>query len=137
MKILNLFTTCVHKLGFQRVKESVRLVNDDCTQEVAQMAVTQHLVELIEQWHHDRNLIEGATDQAQLGKLVEELGELAANINRGKDVRDDIGDMIVVLVNIATRNGVTIRECLEVAYNDIRYRKGRMINGQFVKESDL
>ena len=112
-------------------------MNDDCTQEVAQMAVTQHLVELIEQWHHDRNLIEGATDQAQLGKLVEELGELAANINRGKDVRDDIGDMIVVLINIATRNGVTIRECLEVAYNDIRYRKGRMINGQFVKESDL
>ena len=137
MKILNLFTTCARKLGFQQAKANVQLANDDFEQEVVQMAVTQHLVDLVEQWHHDRNLIDGATDQAQLGKLVEELGELAANINRGKDIRDDIGDMIVVLINIATRNGVTLRECLEVAYNDIRYRKGKMVNGTFVKEADL
>jgi len=112
-------------------------VNDDCEQEVVQMAVTQHLIDLVKQWHYDRNLIDGATDQAQLGKLVEELGELAANINRGKDIKDDIGDMIVVLINIATRNGTDIRQCLEVAYNDIRYRKGKMVNGTFVKEADL
>ena len=61
----------------------------------------------VKQWHIERNLIKGSTDQAQYVKLIEEAGELAGNIARGKDVRDDIGDMLVVLINIATRNGHT------------------------------
>ena len=57
------------------------------------------LVSRVELWHIERNLIDGSTDQAQFVKLIEESGELAGNIARGKDVRDDIGDMMVVLVN--------------------------------------
>ena len=45
--------------------------------------------------------------------------------------------MMVVLINIMTRNGLSIEECLQVAYDDIKDRKGKMINGVFVKESDL
>ena len=89
----------------------------------------------IARWHHDRNLIDGSTDQAQFLKLIEETGELAGNLARGKDIRDDIGDIIVVLINIATRNNLTIEECLEVAYDDIKDRKGTMIDGVFIKEN--
>lgn len=97
----------------------------------------QGLVDKVTQWHHDRNLIDGATDQTQFVKLLEEVGELAGNISRDRCIKDDIGDVIVVLINIAERNGLTIEECLECAYNDIKGRKGVMIDGCFVKESDL
>jgi len=94
-------------------------------------------VERIKQWHYDRNLIEGSDDKTQFAKLIQEAGELSDNICKGKDIRDDVGDMMVVLINIAERNGYSITECLEVAYTDIKDRKGRMVDGVFVKEQDL
>lgn len=97
----------------------------------------EELVQKIAQWHYDRNLIDGSTDKDQYMKLIQEAGELSDSICKGKDVKDDIGDMFVVLINIATRNKLTITECLETAYNDIKDRKGRMIDGVFVKEADL
>lgn len=92
--------------------------------------------ENIKQWHYDRNLIKGSDDKTQFAKLIQEAGELSDNICKGKDIRDDIGDMMVVLINIAERNNVSLTECLEVAYNDIKDRKGRMVDGVFVKEAD-
>ena len=92
------------------------------------------LTELIKMWHHDRNLIEGATDKDQFAKLIQEAGELSDNICKGNDIRDDIGDIMVVLINIAERNGITMSECLKTAYNDIKDRKGMMVDGVFVKE---
>ena len=97
----------------------------------------ENLVELIKQWHHDRNLIEGSTDKDQYLKLIQEAGELSDSICKGKDIRDDIGDMMVVLINIMARNDFSMQECLQVAYDDIKDRKGKMIDGVFVKESDL
>jgi len=94
-------------------------------------------VELIKQWHYDRNLIAGSDDKSQFCKLSEEMGELSSNICKGKDIRDDIGDMMVVLINIMERNGLSMDDCLEVAYDDIKDRKGKMIDGVFVKEADL
>ena len=95
------------------------------------------IVELIDkakQWHHDRNLIDGSTDAAQHTKLVEEVKELETNILLSQPVADDIGDILVVLINIATRNNLSLSECLQVAYDDIKDRKGKMVNGVFVKE---
>jgi NTP pyrophosphatase (non-canonical NTP hydrolase) len=97
----------------------------------------EDLVKKITQWHHDRNLINGSTDKDQYMKLIQEAGELSDHICKGKSIKDDIGDMMVVLINIAERNGLTLTECLEEAYNDIKDRKGRMIDGVFVKEADL
>ena len=65
------------------------------------------------------------------------MGELSDNICKGKDIADDIGDMIVVLINIAERNNLTIAQCLSKAWYDIKDRKGRMVDGIFVKEGDL
>jgi len=90
----------------------------------------------IKKWHHDRNLIEGSTDKDQFCKLMQEAGELSDNICKGNDVRDDIGDMIVVLINIAERNGLSLCDCLDQAWEDIKNRKGRMVDGVFVKEAD-
>jgi len=92
------------------------------------------LVKKVEQWHYDRNLIDGATDKDQVLKLLQELGELSDNVCKGNDIRDDIGDMLVVMINILARNKLTLEECLEVAYEDIKDRKGRMVDGIFIKE---
>ena len=103
-------------------------------------AETQSMIERtndIKQWHRDRNLIDGATDKDQLAKLIQEMGELSDNICKGKDVADDIGDMIVVLVNIAERNNLSLTECVNHAWNDIKDRKGKMIDGIFIKEGDM
>ena len=87
------------------------------------------------QWHKDRNLIEGSTDVAQYTKLQEEVDELGVNIVMSQPVIDDIGDIIVVLINIAERNNLSLWECMYHAYNDIKYRKGKMVDGIFVKEA--
>jgi len=88
----------------------------------------------IVQWHHDRNLIDGATDKDQFMKLIQECGELSDNICKHRDIRDDIGDIIVVLINITERNGLTLQECMQTAYDDIKDRKGKMVDGVFLKE---
>ena len=95
------------------------------------------LIEAIENWHHARNLIEGSTDKDQLAKLIQEVGELSDNICKGRDMSDDIGDIIVVLINIAARNNLSIEYCLTRAWLDIKDRRGRMIDGVFVKQADL
>lgn len=98
---------------------------------------TEELEKKIVQWHRDRNLINGSTDKDQLAKLIQEMGELSDNICKGKYLADDIGDMIVVLINIAERNGLTLAECMASAWDDIKDRRGRMVDGVFVKEADL
>lgn len=77
------------------------------------------------------------TIPAQALKLVSEVGELADNVAKGRDVRDDIGDCLVVLNNLALMNDTTLEECLQVAYDDIKDRKGYLNeSGVFIKESD-
>ena len=161
--------------------------------------------ELIIGWAADRNLIEGSTPSKQLDKLFEELGEYAGNSARGRDRKDDLGDIFVVLtilsaqlklnlnmdlpeptevaienytnglvyssvgmvavtyemlrggipemtlkevghtilqavyiLNIAAKvNSVNLTDCVEISWNEIKDRKGKMVNGVFVKEADL
>lgn len=87
----------------------------------------------IRQWAADRNLIEGATPQGQFVKLMEEAGELAAGIakSRQEAVVDGIGDMVVVLTILAAQHGVTIEDCIATAYNEIKDRKGRMVEVKY------
>ena len=96
----------------------------------------ERLIEKISQWHQDRNLIEGATSKDQVLKLIQEVGELSDSVCKKQDVKDDIGDCLVILINIAEREGTNLEECLAVAYEDIKDRKAKMIEGIFVKEGD-
>ena len=95
----------------------------------------QDLIENVNKWFDDRNLIEGSTDKDQILKLIQELGELSDHACKGEDIRDDLGDMLVVMLNIMKRNNYSINECLQIAYDDIKDRKGKMVDGIFVKES--
>lgn len=93
----------------------------------------------IRQWAHDRNLIAGSDTKSQFVKLMEEAGELFAAIARSDqdEFEDAIGDMFVVLTIMAAQNGVEIEECIARAWHEIKDRKGRMVDGIFVKEVDL
>lgn len=90
-------------------------------------------------WAHQRNLIIGSTPEKQTVKLLEEVGELAAGVarNDGAKIMDGIGDAVVVLTILAEMYGVTIESCIQMAYDEIKDRKGKMVNGVFVKEADL
>lgn len=96
------------------------------------------LLNSILDWAEARNLILGAKPKDQFVKTVEELGEIAAGMARNDldKVKDGIGDVIVTLTILAAQYGLTIEECLQQAYNDIKDRKGKMIDGIFVKEGD-
>lgn len=96
----------------------------------------EKLIKLVAQWHRDRNLIDGSDDKSQTLKLLQELGELSDSVCKDKPILDDIGDMLVVMINICERNNITLDECLQVAYDDIKDRKGKMVDGVFVKEGD-
>jgi len=155
----------------------------------------KELILKVEQWAQDRNLINGCKPIDQAMKLFSEAGELADNIGKGRDIKDDVGDVLVVMIIIAKQlgatlssfnapewaedtnkklllklqgslvdyvelaeyksfpsgivkrilnilNGIarnhktTLEECLSVAYNDIKDRKGIMHNGIFIKSSD-
>tara|TARA_R100000008_G_C3541171_1_gene144837 strand:- start:422 stop:820 length:399 start_codon:yes stop_codon:yes gene_type:complete len=96
----------------------------------------ESLINVVTSWHHDRNLIDGSSDKDQVLKLMQELGELSDSVCKNKDIKDDIGDMLVVMINICERNKTSLLECLKIAYKDIKDRKGKMVDGIFVKESD-
>ncbi len=88
-------------------------------------------------WAEERNLIKGSNPESQMLKLMEEAGELASDIAKRRCVKDSIGDCMVVLTLIAKQFGTSLEECYDLAYDEIKDRKGRMINGTFVKEADL
>jgi NTP pyrophosphatase (non-canonical NTP hydrolase) len=94
--------------------------------------------DLIRQWAQDRNLIEGSDLKSQFVKLIEEAGELANSIAKRNDIEfaDAIGDMVVVLTIMAAQNGMMIEDCIDAAWQQIRDRKGKMVDGIFIKEAD-
>jgi len=97
------------------------------------------LIELVEEWGVERNFFGpgGSTAKDQLCKLIQEVGELSDNLCKDKDITDDVGDCLVVLIMIARLKGVSMFDCLTKAYMDIKDRKGQMQDGVFIKESDL
>lgn len=166
----------------------------------------KQLIQQIEQWAEDRNLIKGSTPQKQMLKLMEEFGELCGGIAKNKPevIKDSIGDCFVVLTilnaqyrmkstrklndfhqdilvpnsiynckdtdiammialkhisacylgdyvpmdldinnainalqTIAILSNLNIEDCVQHAYDQIKDRKGKMIDGVFVKEEDL
>lgn len=96
------------------------------------------LVELVEQWSKEKGL-DKADSSKQMLKVVEETGEVAAALARNDqdDLRDGIGDVVVTLIILALQSDMDIYECLNVAYDEIKDRTGKMVNGVFVKSSDL
>ncbi|MCP3698178.1 MAG: hypothetical protein GY920_06445 [Aliivibrio sp.] len=91
--------------------------------------------ERIRQWAEDRGIYAEGNSHTQYVKLMEEAGELAAALLNKDDAEiiDAIGDMVVVLTNLAALEGLQIEGCIDSAYNEIANRTGVMHNGTFVK----
>jgi NTP pyrophosphatase (non-canonical NTP hydrolase) len=106
----------------------------------AEKCVTNELpcerFDLIRDWAATRGIYDEGNTFVQYVKLQEEAGELAkALLKRDKDeIKDAIGDMVVVLTNLAHLENFTIEQCIDAAYTEISTRKGKMINGTFVKD---
>jgi NTP pyrophosphatase (non-canonical NTP hydrolase) len=92
---------------------------------------------LIVQWAEARKIIPNSTPATQLLKAVSEMGELAdATIKNDRDgILDAVGDVMVCLVNYCALQDINLVSCMEVAYDQIKNRKGFLLpSGVFVKE---
>lgn len=89
------------------------------------------------QWGEARNLYQGSNPLQQFRKLLEEQGELLEAIatDNYPEVEDAIGDMMVVLTSIARFYSMSLRICYQQAYDQIKDRRGKMVNGLFVKDA--
>jgi len=92
--------------------------------------------DLIREWAHERGLYDGGDSKTQALKLVEEVGETCRAILKedNDEIIDGIGDCVVVLVNLAELHGVMIEYCIDAAYQEIKNRKGKMVNGTYKKD---
>mgnify|MGYP006402968489 FL=1 len=91
----------------------------------------------IREWADKRGLYEKGDPKTQYIKLMEEAGEVGRAILKEDtdEIIDGIGDMVVVLTNLAELHGITIEECIQEAYDVISKRTGEMVNGTFVKDN--
>lgn len=96
-----------------------------------------NLFDCIRTWANERGLYDKGDVKTQYIKLMEETGEIGRAIlkNDTAELVDGIGDAVVVLTNLAELAGVPIEDCIQEAYNVIAKRKGKMINGTFVKNN--
>ena len=96
---------------------------------------TPNVYDLIRQWADERGIYKSGDTKTQFAKLQEESGELARAIlkNDRAEFIDAIGDMMVVLTNLAALEGLKVEDCVVSAYDVIKSRQGKMVNGTFVK----
>lgn len=89
-------------------------------------------------WAEARRIIPNAKAHVQLMKTMSELGELADAEIKGDvpGIIDGIGDVLVTLVIYADLRGVTLQQCWNAAYEEIKERKGTLTpEGLFIKDA--
>lgn len=93
--------------------------------------------ETIRQWAENRGLYEKGDIKTQCLKLQEEVGELSKAILKlnQEEIEDAIGDCVIVLTNLAELCNLKIEDCINISYEVIKNRKGKMNNGTFEKET--
>lgn len=108
-----------------------------------------NLIDKVRGWAYERNLIFGSTPEKQLEKTAAELIELTVEVAkegfdhltpvdvRSGRIASELGDVLVTLIIVAEQLGLEMEDCLSVAYEKIKDRKGVMRGGVFVKEADL
>lgn len=115
-----------------RVRESIKI-------ERIRKNSMNNLIKQVEQWSIDKGLDKG-NSFTQYAKSSEEMGEVAAALCRNDvdELKDGIGDVVVTLIILAQQNNMTLYECLEQAYGEIKNRTGVMSkDGSFIKSEDL
>jgi NTP pyrophosphatase (non-canonical NTP hydrolase) len=94
------------------------------------------LIDDVINWGKKTGILDYSTPKDQALKTVSEVGEFADNVVKGRNCEDDIGDIIVTLILQCELQNTTISRCLGLARDEIVKRKGKMVNGVFVKEGD-
>ena len=99
----------------------------------------ESLQDEIIQWGYVRNIISPKNTPKQFMKVTEELGELAEGINKDNQgqIKDSLGDILVTLIILSKDLDVDLLDCLRGAYDVIKDRTGKTVDGVFVKEEDL
>ena len=109
------------------------------------------LIQKVIQWANDRNIIQGSSATKQLEKTAAEVIELAIEIGKEEvyveqrhltqeqmtKTASELGDVLVTLIVVSEQLGFSLEDCLRIAYEKIKDRKGEMRGGKWVKESDL
>ena len=115
------------------------IYNKAYANEFIEQKAEENVYDLIRSWAKDKGIYESGDSRTQYVKLMEEAGELAQAIlkNDEPEVIDAIGDMVVVLTNLAKLKGYNIEDCITSAYDVIKSRQGKMVNGTFVKQESL
>ena len=94
------------------------------------------LIENVIKWAEVRNILQKDNAKNQMLKVIEELGETASAIAKNKpdEIKDGIGDVFVTLIILSKQLGLHPNECLQQAWNEIKDRTGKTINGVFIKD---
>ena len=100
------------------------------------MKTFEELEQLVSEWANDKGIYDKGTPLGQADKTLEEAQEIRDGIvdNDPHEIMDGIGDTLVTLIIQARMQNVNIVKCLELAYEVISNRTGKMVNGQFVKD---
>ena len=130
-KALNEYLKLVTKNPFSEGKVDERLVQKQTKEK------KPNVYKLIRQWAQERGIYDKGDSKTQYIKLMEEAGELAKALltNNKLEIKDAIGDMVVVLTNLAKLENMKLEDCVYSAYTEIANRKGSMQNGTFVKQT--
>ena len=118
--------------------KSISLASDICAmllKESNGVSYSDELIANVIQWGREKGLNDA---KAQLNKVIEEVGEVAHEVTRERyntdEMADGIGDTLVTIIILADIVGLDPMECLSMAYNTIKDRKGHTDNGTFIKE---
>ena len=101
------------------------------------------LITKVNEWADERNLKQ-ADPKIQWMRITEEVGEIRDVLLKPTKftepqaaLKDAIGDTLVTIIVLAHQLDLDVTECLSIAYEEIKNRKGKMVNGTFVKKEDL
>ena len=94
------------------------------------------LIENVVSWAADKDILKPENASKQMLKVMEEVGETAGALakNKREELKDGIGDAFVTLIILAKQVGMEPTDCLEAAWNEIKNRTGKTVNGVFVKD---
>lgn len=104
----------------------------------------------VEEWAEDKDLLHEENADKQFMKFIEEVFEFKTEMDlysyhhtecltriNKEHMEDEMGDIFVTLIILCNQLGIDCVECLKMAYDKISKRKGKTIDGTFVKEEDL
>jgi NTP pyrophosphatase (non-canonical NTP hydrolase) len=96
----------------------------------------EKLEQAVIRWANDRDLYLYSTDVTRLKKMAEEFEELEEAVmnDQADDIILEAGDVLVTIINLLHPMGLDMETCLKAAYEKIKDRKGKMVDGTFQRE---